>query len=49
MFCQNLHHICPTLLLSKKFPDRYIVLGASKPLEEVSSKVFEEIIKKLGR
>ncbi|MDY2575548.1 MAG: dTMP kinase [Bacilli bacterium] len=37
------------LLLSKKFPDRYIVLDASKPLEEVSSKVFEEIIKKLGR
>lgn len=37
------------LLLSKKFPDRYIVLDASKPLEEVSSKVFEEIIKKLER
>ena len=37
------------LLLSKKFPDIYIVLDASKPLEEVSSKVFEEIIKKLGR
>lgn len=37
------------LLLSKKFPERYIIVDASKPLEEVANQVFEEIIKKLGR
>lgn len=37
------------LLLSKKFPQRYIIVDASKPLEEVANQVFEEIIKKLGR
>lgn len=37
------------LLLSKKFPERYIIVDASKPLEEVANQVFEEIIKKLGK
>ena len=37
------------LLLSKKFPQRYIIVDASKPLEEVANQVFEEIIKKLGK
>ena len=37
------------LLLSKKFPERYIIVDASKPLEEVANQVYEEIIKKVGR
>ena len=30
------------LILSKRFPDRYIVIDASKPLEEVSSNVLKQ-------
>ncbi len=37
------------LILSKRFPDRYIVIDASKPLEEVSSKVLKEILNRLGK
>ena len=37
------------LILSKRFPDRYIVIDASKPLEEVSSNVLKEILNRLGK
>ena len=37
------------LELSKKFSDRYIVIDASKPLEEVADNVFNEIINRLGK
>ena len=37
------------LELSKKFSDRYIVIDASRPLEEVADKVFNEIINRLGK
>lgn len=37
------------LELSKRFPDRYIVIDASKPLEEVSANVLKEILARLGK
>lgn len=37
------------LILSKRFPDRYNVIDASKPLEEVSSNVLKEILNRLGK
>ena len=37
------------LILSKRFPDRYIVIDASRPLEEVASNVLNHILNRLGK
>ena len=37
------------LSLSERFKDRYVVIDASKPLEEVSNKVLNIILNRLGK
>ena len=37
------------LMLSKRFSDRYVVIDASKPLEEVSNEVLSIILNRLGK
>ena len=36
-------------MLSKRFSDRYVVIDASKPLEEVSNEVLSIIFNRLGK